>query len=167
MLKGTLGDFYICAKFDDIQYTALCAFDSREAVEEHVKSLSENRMFLNTLELYGSSVPECVLRETLLPELQEVSGKELWKIIETVGVGYVTVNPPSAELSTRRKVKTFELQPGYLSPSEYEEVRLREGAVAWRQTVRVDGATPTSQISSAIYTSPTALRASSAVTRIL
>lgn len=107
VLKGTVGHFYTCAKFPDIQYTALCVFDSREAAVEHVESLDENQMFLSTLELYGSSVPECVLRGPLLPKLREVSGRELWKIIETVGVGYVTMNPPSAE----QKVKTFGLQP--------------------------------------------------------
>jgi len=31
---------------------------------------------------------------------------------------------------------------GHLSPSEYEEVRLRVSAVAQRQTVRGDGANP-------------------------
>ena len=70
---------------------------------------------MSTLELYGSSMPACVRRGPLLPELHEVSGKELWKIIETIGVGYVTMNPPSAEPSPERaaekKVKTFELQP--------------------------------------------------------
>lgn len=107
VLKGRVGRFYTCAHFGDLQYTALCVFDTREAAVEHVEALDENQMFMSTLELYGSSMPKCVRRGPLLPELREVSGEELWKIIETVAVGYVTMNPPSAE----QKVKTFELQP--------------------------------------------------------
>lgn len=111
VLKGTVGHFYTCAHFGDIQYTALCVFDSCKAALEHVEALDENQMFMSTLELYGSSMPACVHRGPLLPELREVSGEELWKIIETVGVSYVTMNPPSAERTAEKKVKTFELQP--------------------------------------------------------
>lgn len=111
VLKGAVGHFYTCAHFGDTQYTALCVFDSRQAALEHVEALDENQMFMSTLELYGSSMPACVRRGPLLPELREVSGKELWRIIETVGVGYVTMNPSSAEPSAGQKVKTFELQP--------------------------------------------------------
>lgn len=111
VLKGAVGHFYTCAHFGDVRYTALCVFDSREAAVEHVESLDENQMFMSTLELYGSSMPACVRQGPLLPKLREVSARELWKIIETISVGYVTMNPPSAEPSAERKVKTFELQP--------------------------------------------------------
>lgn len=113
VLKGKLGCFYTCARFHDVRYTALCVFDSREAAVEQIESLDENRLFLSTLELYGPSMPTCVRRGPLLPELRKVSGEELWKIIETVGVGYVTLNPPPAE----RKASAFELHPvGIFNP---------------------------------------------------
>lgn len=107
VLKGTFGHTYTCAKFHDVRYTALCVFDSREAAVEHVQSLDENQIFLSTLELYGTSMPACVRRGPLLPELQEVSVQELWEIIASVGVGFVTINPPPAE----QKACTFELWP--------------------------------------------------------
>ncbi len=111
VLKGRLGCFYTCARFHDIRYTALCVFDSREAAAEHLEGLDENQLFMSTLEIYGPSMPACVRRGPLMPELRAVSGRELWEIIETVGVAYVTVNPPSAGSSTGRQTKTFELRP--------------------------------------------------------
>ena len=44
VLKGTVGHFYTCAHFGDVQYTALCVFDSRKAAEKHVEALDENQM---------------------------------------------------------------------------------------------------------------------------
>lgn len=110
VLKGALGNSYTCAKFRDVRYTALCVFDSREAATDHVESLDENHMFLGTLEFYGTSMPACVRRGPLLPGLEEVSIRELWKVIEAVGVDYVTINPPPAE----QKACTFELWPSEL-----------------------------------------------------
>lgn len=107
VLKGRSGCFYDCASFDDVRYTALCVFDSREAAEANSASLDENQMFLNTLELYGSCLPACVRRGPLLPEPVQVSARELWEIIAALGLGYVAMNPPPAG----QKVKSFKLHP--------------------------------------------------------
>lgn len=111
VLKGATGCLYTCARFHDIRYTALCVFDSHRAARQHVENLDENQMFLSTLELYGPSMPTCIRQGSLLPELREVSGEELWEIILAVGVDYVTVNPPSEARTARQGIKTFELRP--------------------------------------------------------
>lgn len=68
LLKGRSGCFYDCARFKAPRYTALCVFDSREAAEENARGLDEDHLFLNTLELYGSRLPECVRQGPMLPE---------------------------------------------------------------------------------------------------
>lgn len=107
LLKGKMGCFYDCARFHDPRYTALCVFDSREAAEENAASLDENHLFLNTLELYGAYLPECVRQGPMLPEPIGVSAVELWEVIEALGVDYVTINPPPVG----EEVATFKLWP--------------------------------------------------------
>lgn len=107
LLKGKTGCFYDCARFHDSRYTALCVFDCKQAAEENAASLDENHLFLNTLELYGAYLPECVRQGPMLPEPIGVSPGELWEVIEALSVDYVTINPPSAA----EEVKTFKLWP--------------------------------------------------------
>jgi len=110
VLKGKTGCLYDCASFDDLRYTALCVFDSREAAEANSASLDENQMFLNTLELYGPHLPACVRQGPLLPEPAGVSAEELWGILVTLGLAYVAANPPPAG----QKVESFRLLPAEL-----------------------------------------------------
>lgn len=86
---------------------ALCVFDSREAARANSESLDENELFLNTLELYGPLLPECMSRGPMRPDPVRVSTLELWKILEALGLEYVTINPPRAG----QKVKSFKLHP--------------------------------------------------------
>lgn len=110
VLRGASGSFYTCVRFGDLQYTALCVFDSREAAREHAGSLDENQIFLGTLEMYGRHLPPWARRGPLVPGLRRVSDRELWEIIKTLGVGYVTLNPPTPG----RDDTTFELRPSHV-----------------------------------------------------
>ena len=105
VLRGQKRDFYICARPGCHHCTALCVFDSERTAREPLNILSESYMFLNTLEFYGASLPSWAREEPLLPRIREVSARELGRIIETIGVPYVALNPPSPG----EGVKTFEL----------------------------------------------------------
>lgn len=105
VLKGRRRDFYIHARPRCQRCTALCVFDSERAAREPLSTLSESRMFLDTLEFYGASMPSWVREEPLLPRVHEVSERELQRIIEATGVPYVALNPPAPGEKTR----TFEL----------------------------------------------------------
>lgn len=108
VLKGAERDFYICAVAGRRDWrAALCVFDSRAAAEEHLSSLGEARMFLDTLERYGARVPFWMRREPLLPEVHEVSTRELRRISRSIGVEYVALDPPPAE----ERVETLKLLP--------------------------------------------------------
>ncbi len=105
VLKGRRRDFYVHARLGCQRCAALCVFDSEGTAREPLSTLSEPRMFLDTLEFYGASMPSWVREESLLPRIQEVSARELGRIIETTGVPYVALNPPPPG----EKAKTFEL----------------------------------------------------------
>jgi len=106
VLKGQKRDFYICARPGCCHLcTALCVFDSEVLAREHLESLSEPQMFLDTLEFYGPSMPPWAHEELLLPRACVVSGEELQQIIEESGVPYVALNPPPAS----QGAKTFRL----------------------------------------------------------
>jgi hypothetical protein len=105
VLKGRRKDFYVHARLGCQRCAALCVFDSEGAAREPLSTLSEPRMFLDTLEFYGASMPSWVREESLLPRIQEVSARELGRIIEETGVSYVALNPPPPG----EKAKTFEL----------------------------------------------------------
>lgn len=97
VLTGVKRDFYICATAGRRDWrTALCVFDSRTAAEEHLRSLGEAQVFLDTLERYGASIPEWMRRDPLLPEVHEVPARELHQVLWSIGVEYVTLNPPPA-----------------------------------------------------------------------
>lgn len=108
VLGGAERAFYICAVAGRRDWrTALCVFDSRAAAEEHLAGLGEARMFLDTLERYGAHIQYWMRREPLLPEVREVSTRELRRILRSIGVEYVTLNPPPAE----ERVETLDLLP--------------------------------------------------------
>lgn len=106
VLKGRVRDFYICASARPHEKrAALCVFDSGEAAGRHLCRLGEARMFLDTLERYGKSLPAWMRDESLSPEAREVSAEELGSILANTGVAYVAMNPPLGE------GKTLELLP--------------------------------------------------------
>jgi hypothetical protein len=105
LLGGRYGNFFVCARYGGKEYTALCVFDSRDAAEDHLRSLSEPQMFLDTLEQYGSSIPSCLRDGPLWPEVHSVSRRGLWEAIKATGASYVVVNPPPAD----RRVETLKL----------------------------------------------------------
>ncbi len=105
LLAGRRGNFFVCAKYGGEEHTALCAFASKDAAEDHLRGLSETQMFLDTLERYGPLVPPCLRDGPLLPRVREVSRRGLWEAIKATGAGYVALNPPRAG----ERVETVEL----------------------------------------------------------
>lgn len=113
VLEGTKRDFYICATAGRRDWrTALCVFDSRAAAEGHLASLGEARIFLDTLERYGASIPDWMRREPTLPEVKEVPRRDLRRVLESIGVEYATLNPPPAG----DRVEDLELLPAEAFP---------------------------------------------------
>jgi hypothetical protein len=102
VLKGTGRDFFICARVRGDRRATLCVFDSERAAGEYARSLSESRVFLDTLEWYGTSIPPWARHEPLLPWVCEVSGQELRRIVGAMRICYVTLNqsPPESGAKT-------------------------------------------------------------------
>lgn len=117
MLKGAKRDFYICATAGRCDWcTALCVFDSRAAAEEHLRSLGEAQMFLDTLERYGASMPDWMRRDPLLPEVHEVPAWDVHQVLWSIGVEYATLNPPPAG----ERVEALEFLPAGAFPQHRE-----------------------------------------------
>ncbi len=138
VLKGQSRDFYICARPGCHRCTALCVFDSERAAREPLRTLSEPRMFLDTLEFYGASMPSWVREERLLPQIREVSAGELGRIIEAIGVPWRSTLLPrkrrrrrsscgAPDLSWRGEGTT--LGPGYKGTPMYALERAKILAV--------------------------------------
>lgn len=90
VLKSERRDFFLCASGEDPQ-AALCVFDSREAAEEHLANLSEPKMYLDSLERYGTDLPDWMGEEPLLPRPREVSAGDLREILAATGIEYVAL----------------------------------------------------------------------------
>jgi hypothetical protein len=90
VLKSERRDFFLCASGVDPR-AALCLFDSREAAEEHLVNLSEPKMYLDTLERYGTDLPDWMSEEPLSPAPTEVSTEDLKGILAATGVEYVAL----------------------------------------------------------------------------
>jgi hypothetical protein len=75
VFRGQKRDFYICARPGCHRCTALCVFDSERAARESLRTLSEPRMFLSTLEFYGASMPSWVREERLLSQVSPLTGR--------------------------------------------------------------------------------------------
>jgi len=90
LLKSERRNFFLCASGGEDPRAALCVFDSKEAAEEHASGLSEPGMYLDTLERYGTEIPEWMEEETgLLPEPCEVTPEQVGEVLEASGVEYV------------------------------------------------------------------------------
>jgi hypothetical protein len=91
VLKSNRRDFFLCASGGEDPRPALCVFHSREAAEEHLRGLSEPKLYLDTLERHGTRMPRWMNEDPLLPEPREVTLEQVRKILTATEVGYVAV----------------------------------------------------------------------------
>lgn len=91
VLKTESRSFFLCAAGEDPR-AALCVFESREAAEEHLENLTEPKMYLDTLERYGTEMPGWMNEASLLPEPREVSNEDIKSILDATGIMYVAVS---------------------------------------------------------------------------
>lgn len=103
VLKSERQDFFLCAAGGDPR-AALCIFDSKEAAEDHRQSLSEPKMYFDTLERYGAGMPDWMSEEPLLPKPREVFSEDLREILAATGIEYVAV-------SSEEEPETLEVFP--------------------------------------------------------
>jgi len=90
LLKSERRNFFLCASGSEDPRAALCVFGSKGAAEEHAGGLSEAGLYLDTLERYGTAMPEWMEEETgLLPGPCEVTPEEVGELLEASGVEYV------------------------------------------------------------------------------
>lgn len=90
VLKSEARNYFLCASGEDPR-AALCVFPSRESAEEHLESLSEPKMFLDSLERHGTEMPDWMHDETLMPEPCEISEEDLRNILEATDIEYVAL----------------------------------------------------------------------------
>lgn len=91
ILKSERRNFFLCAAGDDPR-AALCVFGSKEAAEDHLENLSEPKMYLDTLERYGTGMPDWMNEDPLLPEPREVSPDDIRNILDATGIEHVATS---------------------------------------------------------------------------
>ncbi len=100
VLKSEARNFFLCAAGEDPR-AALCVFGSREEAEDHIGNLTESKMYLDTLERYGTEMPDWMAEDTLMPEPREVSADDIRRILDATGIEYVAMaseeNPDTLE----------------------------------------------------------------------
>lgn len=101
VLKSEARNFFLCAAGEDPR-AALCVFGSREGAEDHIGNLSEPKMHLDTLERYGTGMPDWMAEDTLMPEPREVSADDIRSILDATGIEYVAM--ASGEVSETLEV---------------------------------------------------------------
>jgi len=90
VLKSEWRNYFLCASGED-PTAALCVFGSKEGAEEHLENLSEPKVFLDSLERYGTEMPDWMGEEALIPVPREVSDEDLKSILAATGIGYVAL----------------------------------------------------------------------------
>ncbi len=101
VLKSEARNFFLCAAGEDPR-AALCVFASEDEAKDHLENLSEPKMYLDTLERYGTEMPDWMNESDLLPEPREVSNEDLRSILDATGIEYVAMaseeNPDTLEV---------------------------------------------------------------------
>ncbi|CAN5429982.1 MAG: hypothetical protein M3494_11150 [Actinomycetota bacterium] len=90
VLKSEARNFFLCAAGKDPR-AALCVFGSREKAEDHIGNLTESKMYLDTLERYGTEMPDWMAEDTLMPEPREASPDDIRSILAATGIEYVAM----------------------------------------------------------------------------
>ncbi|MBA2691049.1 MAG: hypothetical protein H0U65_00960 [Rubrobacter sp.] len=91
VLKSEARNFFLCAAGEDPR-AALWVFGSKDAAEDHLENLTEPKMYLDTLERYGTEMPAWMNEDPLLPEPREVSSEDLRNILDATGIRYVAMS---------------------------------------------------------------------------
>lgn len=101
VLKSEARNYFLCAAGEDPR-AALCVFGSKAEAEDHVENLTESKMYLDTLERYGTETPEWMAEDALMPEPREVSHEDIRSILDATGIEYVAMaseeNPDALEV---------------------------------------------------------------------
>lgn len=90
VLKSGARNYFLCAAGPNPR-AALCVFGSEEEAEDHLENLTESKMYLDTLERYGTEMPEWMSEDTLMPEPREVSHEDIRSILAATGIEYVAM----------------------------------------------------------------------------
>ncbi|MGH3089194.1 MAG: hypothetical protein ACRDSJ_18000 [Rubrobacteraceae bacterium] len=90
VLESGARNHFLCAAGEDPR-AALCVFGSKAEAEDHLENLTEPKMYLDTLERYGTEMPEWMNESPLLPEPREVSSEDIRNILGATGVEYVAM----------------------------------------------------------------------------
>lgn len=90
VLKSEARNYFLCAAGEDPR-AALCVFESKAEAEDHLENLSEPKMYLDTLERYGTGMPGWMSEDTLMPEPREVSSDDIRSILGATGIEYVAM----------------------------------------------------------------------------
>ena len=59
--------------------------------EDHIGNLTESKMYLDTLERYGTEMPDWMAEDTLMPEPREASPDDIRSILAATGIEYVAM----------------------------------------------------------------------------